>query len=1324
MKHSIFNRALAAALAFVMLLALVPVTALAQSVTYVLDVSSDVPGFAAGTKEDGETEKFGTDGYFTIFFSKKMKVDSSNKNFEDGVSASMRLNFQGETQFTGDGNILAAIQLKTSGPAKVKVWWVCGGNNRTVNVFDSNGATVAKSEGESVKNSLYITELSVDAAGTYYLGNMGGGGNYFFRVEVTEESAGTGGPTQLPWNQVAEPVIASAEDDGKGNLKVTVDAPVGAQGGEEVVVYMYNAKGEILADRSSILEKDQHILTFNPDASGDYTFKAELLRQGETPKKSRKDLTVGFVLPLVNPIMISATSKGDGKVELDWTSVKEAESYEILADGKVIATATEDICTITGLKVGQKYIFQVNAVRGEERKISGELSVTVTQEEKATWGFTHYGSSTNADNNGFVGSLNEDGHVTVYSENGKGKIVPKSTDGVAFYYTRVPVAYNFTLRAKVTVDSWTYSNGQEGFGLMVADRLGTSGDSSAFWNNSYMAVATKMEYRYDSDNEEVVTDGGIKYTMKLGLGIVGKTGATKENLSLLEKGDTNTIANMTNTGYFTDTLEWGAGYSGAEGGREYNIIGNRANTDNLEGLPQDVKNHMITEMILEIDKNNTGYFISYYSLDGQLLCQKKLYGADAMNQLDEDYVYAGFFASRNARATFSDVYFSTRLASEDAPPEERPITKIEPTVTVSSGNASTKADYTVIVNANVGGNMKLLVNGKTIVENIYIQADERHTQVVQLDRFGENNVRVEFTPDPDQELPPYTELASIRDVIVNHAVMYNLGNYHRKVIYVSPEGLPNNAGTVEYPYDIYTAVNNAVPGQTILLMEGTYELDASLKIQRGVDGTEDAYIRMIADPNAKTRPVLDFQGLVAGIVHGGNYWYFAGFDVTNSAPTQKGFQVSGNHNVLDQIHTYRNGNTGIQISRLSGTDTSIEYWPSHNLILNCTSYLNADPGEQDADGFAAKLTCGVGNVFDGCVAYNNADDGWDLYAKVESGMIGAVTIRNCVAYNNGIREDGSESTGNGNGFKMGGESLSGKHVLENSIAFNNKEKGIDSNSCPDIIVKNCVSYNNGSHNVALYTNNASDTDFHAEGIISFKDASNRFTGGLEKEDKLGGRGTQAVDAYMGTTNFYWYGQKSNNTGGKTIGADIFVSLEFKGILRKADGSIDMQGFLQLNSKAPGGASDVIETTPSQDMTTLPEDLECNYGEEWFHEEEGVSQYHWHQCECGSKSDMAEHTFQWIIDREVEGDKTGLKHEECTVCHYKKPAITVYPETEKPDPSEPAQTQPADPGDQVQKPQAQPLSTGVIIAIVAVLVLALAGGAVYVILSAKKKNEEN
>ncbi|MGB8456029.1 MAG: hypothetical protein WCD89_27415 [Anaerocolumna sp.] len=62
-------------------------------------------------------------------------------------------------------------------------------------------------------------------------------------------------------------------------------------------------------------------------------------------------------------------------------------------------------------------------------------------------------------------------------------------------------------------------------------------------------------------------------------------------------------------------------------------------------------------------------------------------------------------------------------------------------------------------------------------------------------------------------------------------------------------------------------------------------------------------------------------------------------------------------------------------------------WPSNNLITGCLSTENIDSGREDADSFAAKLTCGNGNKFVDCISIYNCDDGWDLYTKSEIGPI-------------------------------------------------------------------------------------------------------------------------------------------------------------------------------------------------------------------------------------------------------------------------------------------------------------------------------------------------
>ncbi len=1246
MKKTSLTRLLSAALALCLLLTWLPVPSRAAA-TFTLDVTNDLSAVAKGAKADGDTEKAGTDNYFTIHYSSAARIDGSNKSFSDGYSASQRIHFGNATEFSG-GTVLNAVGITTNSAAAVTVWWVAGDDDRQVVIYKADGTEVTRTAEASKKNSLYISQLNLPEAGTYYIGNAPKV-NFFFRLDVTEENPAVGGERPA-WSSVKQPYISSAKDLGDGQIEVNIDAVVGESGGDELVVTMYDAGGNAVFQRSTVTEKSQHTLTFTPTATGNYSFQAELRREGETPKGSAP-ASVAFRLLLAAPVIVSGTSKGGGSIQLLWTAVDEATGYEVLLDGVSMGTTEKPNYTATGLTLGQSYSFQVIALRGNERAASETVTVTATEKEQTAWGFTYYGPSTNESNNGFVGGLENGSSVTVYSEGGKGKIVPGSTDGLAFYYTAVPVEYNFTLRARVTVDSWTLSNGQEGFGLMASDRLGISGDSSAQWNNQYMAVATKIEYRYDADSEIAndVNGSGTKYTMKLGLGTIVKTGVTKENLPLFEANDTDTINQ--NFLSVSHPLESAAGYWGKESGT-YNVIGN--STEPVDGS---IENAMLTEFILEIQKNNTGYFIRYYNASGELMAEKKYYGAEDLNQLDQDYVYAGFFAARNARATFSNVEMTTILAAEDAPAEEQPKTKIEPTLSLYTSTVTTTADYKLGLDANVDGSLKISLDGKVIAEGESIQGLVRYYKDITLDAYGDHRIHIQFTPDPDQKLGENEVLSSTANVYIEAVISYNKGFYHSKALYAAPDGLPNGAGTRENPFDIYTAVNNAVPGQTIVLLEGTYALSSTLRIQRGMDGTEAAPIRMIADPEANSRPVLDFRGECAGIVHGGDYWYFYGFDVTNSQAGQKGFQVSGDHNVLDQINTYRNGNSGIQISRYSGADTKLEEWPSYNLIINCTSYLNADPGEEDADGFAAKLTCGVGNVFDGCVAYNNADDGWDLYAKVETGCIGAVTIRNCVAYNNGLHEDGTETKGNGNGFKLGGDSLSGYHVLENSIAFNNKSKGIDSNSCPDVIVKNCVSYNNGTYNVALYTNNAGNTDFSANGIISFKDENSPFgADSVSKGENLKPKGSQVESKYNGPSNYYWTGSACVNCDGKALSTDIFQSLEFKGILRNEDGTLDMQGFLVVNEKAPGDAGARMDLQPSQDVGSISPDGEHSYSEEWYNED---AQFHWHECECGARGDYAEHTLVWVVDKEATENENGRRHQECNVCGHKRPSVETY-----------------------------------------------------------------
>lgn len=1123
--------------------------AAAEAKEYVLDVNSMTAGDYAG--KNGVTA--GTDNFFTVNFGAKGKIDTTTAVFDDGQTGN-RLNFGGTTTL-GSGE--RDVTFKTAGEAQVKVWWVSGGDGRYAAIYDAAAGAVVQSADAAAKNTPVISSFSVSKAGTYQIVNMEGN-NWILKVQVTEGAAAE--VTRADWSKVAAPSVSVAVNaDDASKLDVTAKAVVGSDGGDTVVITMVDASGNVIDTQKSIAEKTEHTRTFTPSASGTYTFKVSLEREGELAKTGA-NVSYSYTLPLAKPTIVSVTSKGNGKMEIIWQPVTEALGYKIYADGKEIGTSATTKFMASGQTVGAKVSYTIAATRGSETGEQGAaVKATVTEDEKQTWGFIRYGTSTDDTNNGYVGSVNEDGKVTVYSENGKGKVQQASNDGLAFYYTAIPTTKNFTLRATITVDSWKYSNGQDGFGMLVMDSVPEVASTSPFWTNQYMLASTLMKYKWDPENKEVSALGTDSYTMKLGLGINQKIGVTPENVDSITSGtDADLVKQVCGDQYPLDTTLAEKGYAAGT----YNTVGKETSGKAPESV------YEVTSYDVEIQKNNTGYFLTYYK-DGKVVKTQKFYDPDALSVMDKDNVYVGFFAARNARMTATNIQLTTIDPKDDAPAEAKPKDKVRPTVVIKSGTVSNSENYVFTMTSNVLGTAEVSVNG-TVAATFDVKKADEYTSASVKVADGSNKVTVKFTPDAKQDLGENKELASTAAVTQTIDVAYNNYFAEQNNLYVAPNGTKYGNGGTQYPLDLATAITVVQPGQSIVLMEGTYKISSTLEIIRGIDGTKDATIKMIADPDAKTRPVLDFQGK-GYFIASGDYWYFQGFDITNAQDKQCGFLLSGSNCVVDRVDAYNNGGTGIYIrSRNNSSDPKSE-WPSNNLILNCTSYNNADNGYEDADGFGAKFTIGKGNVFDGCVAHHNADDGWDLYARVSVGSIEAVTIQNCVAYKNGYLLDGTNA-GNGNGFKLGGENLSAGHILKNSVAFENKANGITSNSCPDVKVYNCTSYKNEAANFYLYTGVASiDTDFAAEGIISYKGTGS---------DDIKAQGSQDKSKYSGTSNHY---------NGDGITDDMFKSLTFSGeVARKADGSIDMQGYLELTDKAPKDAGARMVSAASAEITVTPD----------------------------------------------------------------------------------------------------------------------------------------
>ena len=388
-------------------------------------------------------------------------------------------------------------------------------------------------------------------------------------------------------------------------------------------------------------------------------------------------------------------------------------------------------------------------------------------------------------------------------------------------------------------------------------------------------------------------------------------------------------------------------------------------------------------------------------------------------------------------------------------------------------------------------------------------------------------------------------------------------------IYVATNGLDTNPGTLAQPTTLSKAITLVPPGGTIFMRGGTYIYSAQITLERTNNGAGELLRKSIFAYPAE-QPVLDFSSQPYGKtsrVHNsrglqinGHWWHLRGLEVKGSA--DNGIYVAGNSNIIERCITHHNRDTGLQIGRHASTVAHAD-WPAYNLILNCDSYDNYDSppnGGENADGFACKLTSGPGNVFRGCVAHNNTDDGWDLFTKRATGPIDPVIIDQCVAYANGVLTDGTiNKNGDRNGFKLGGSSIAVDHVVTRSIAFSNLHNGFTWNSNPGRIrMVNNLAFDNTKGNYK----------FDVEGPLFFNNLSFWKSLASDQSDRRGASGSLAT-----RSNCWWDKSKkqpSISGQGLIVTAGDFVSLAppAGGFTRNADGTLNLGDFGRLAASSP------------------------------------------------------------------------------------------------------------------------------------------------------------
>ncbi len=282
--------------------------------------------------------------------------------------------------------------------------------------------------------------------------------------------------------------------------------------------------------------------------------------------------------------------------------------------------------------------------------------------------------------------------------------------------------------------------------------------------------------------------------------------------------------------------------------------------------------------------------------------------------------------------------------------------------------------------------------------------------------------------------------------------------------FVAVDGNDANAGSLLAPFASLQRAQQAVAaGDTVFVRGGAYAMtEDQIARKRGLwayvvalekSGNADEPINYWAYRDEQ--PVFDFSNVkparqrVTAFFVTGSWLHLRGLTVTGVQVTITGhtqsicFDNQGSNNIYERL-TMRDGQ-------------AIGFWlgqGSDNLVLNCDAFRNHDFTSENkrggnVDGFGFHAPAGsTGNVFRGCRAWFNSDDGFDF---ISAGA--AVTLENCWAFYNGFTP-AFGNLGDGHGFKAGGYGIAPdarvpetipRHVLRGCVAVRNKAAGFYAN---------------------------------------------------------------------------------------------------------------------------------------------------------------------------------------------------------------------------------------------------------------------------------------
>ena len=279
----------------------------------------------------------------------------SNNYFKSVGKVTLRTNKDGSVKAIElDKALTGAIEFTVTGTATVvvKMSSTGGSNSSMVGLINAaDNSVIANKEDISSVTGTSATALTYEGltAGTYRVvspenADMNRGARVF-SISVTETTGGER-PARADWSGVAAPSITEVKQNG-GSIEVSYTMEIGYDGADSIAVDMLGADGTVVDTKTG--SDSSKPVTFTPSASGSYSFKITAKRADCDDKAGNTTEAFAYVLPLGTPAIESATSTGNGSVNVVWGAVAEAAGYEVYAGEKLVGTTEATEYTVTGL---------------------------------------------------------------------------------------------------------------------------------------------------------------------------------------------------------------------------------------------------------------------------------------------------------------------------------------------------------------------------------------------------------------------------------------------------------------------------------------------------------------------------------------------------------------------------------------------------------------------------------------------------------------------------------------------------------------------------------------------------------------------------------------------------------------------------------------------------------------------------------------------------------------------------------------------------------------------------------------------------------------